>query len=187
MTEITAFFGQLASIKELENPTFTVSVYENDRPGSGRTRYRRLVETEELSPAFLLELQETLSPSAELAVNSLIKSKGNAYHLALIDFQYQELDDYFSQTIADFKKQYPALLYLFRSGRSFHGYQDMVLTESAWRSYLGSLLLLNRPGHREELVDSRWVGHALMQGFAALRLTNNTRSYLQLPALIKIL
>jgi hypothetical protein len=186
LTEITAFFGQLESIKELESPTFTLSVYENDTPGSGRSRSRRVVETAVLTPVFLSELQQHLSSNAELAINSLIISKETRYHLAMIDFQYPELDSYFLQTIAAFKKQYPAPLFLFRSGRSFHGYQDLVLTERAWRSYLGSLLLLNRPGHREELVDSRWVGHSLLQGFAALRLTKNTRAYLQLPALVKI-
>lgn len=185
MTDISAFLGQFASIKELEEPTFTVSIYENDSPGSGRSRYRRLVETTDLTRSFLFGLQETLSPTAELAIKSLIKSKGRVYHLALIDFQYPELDDHFSQMIAAFKEQYSAPLYLFRSGRSFHGYQDLVLTESAWQSYLGALLLLNRPSQREEIVDSRWIGHALLQGFMALRLTKNTRSYLQLPTLVK--
>ena len=54
-----------------------------------------------------------------------------------------------------------------------------------WIKFMGSLLLLNIPG-KIKIVDSRWVGHRLLGGYASLRWSNNTRQYKRFPVLIDV-
>lgn len=98
-------------------------------------------------------------------------------------------------------------LSLYRSGRSFHLYGQVLMTESEWHRYMGRMLLLNVPASRrlrsgnfsdvfdedmkdEEkyepvpaviLVDSRWIGHSLEAGQSYMRLTASSGGYLQMP------
>jgi hypothetical protein len=71
----------------------------------------------------------------------------------------------------------------YRSGRSFHGYGDTLLTGELWVRFMGLLLLANQPS-LEPTVDPRWIGHRLLAGYAALRWTKNTEHYLSAPSSI---
>lgn len=68
----------------------------------------------------------------------------------------------------------------FRSGRSFHGYGKVLVTDREWVSLMGILLLANQKG-LAPTVDPRWVGHRLIAGYSALRWTKNTSHYINLP------
>jgi hypothetical protein len=72
---------------------------------------------------------------------------------------------------------------LVSSGRSFHLYAQALLSPEAWVSFMGRILLLNEP-HGRELVDSRWVGHRLIAGYASLRWTKRGPRYVDEPILI---
>lgn len=71
-------------------------------------------------------------------------------------------------------------LLLFDTGRSFHGYFPELISAEVWPKYLGRLLTLDEPANAP-MIDTRWVGHALVRGFAALRWSHNTTRYLQMP------
>ena len=68
----------------------------------------------------------------------------------------------------------------FKSGRSFHGYGKILVTESEWITLMGMFLLANLKG-LAPTVDPRWVGHRLIAGYSALRWSKNTTSYIHLP------
>jgi hypothetical protein len=74
----------------------------------------------------------------------------------------------------------------FETGRSFHGYFPGLIPEQAWLGYLGRLLLVNSL-EGPQVIDSRWVGHALIRGFTALRWSHNTNRYLAIPHLVTLL
>lgn len=46
------------------------------------------------------------------------------------------------------------------------------------------LLLLANPKNDKQVVDSRWVAHRLIAGYAALRWTSHQNQYLSVPALV---
>ena len=76
-----------------------------------------------------------------------------------------------------------ARLRLYRSGRSFHGYATVLLSRRKWREFMGRLLLLNMP-NSDAIVDSRWIGHRIMAGYASLRWTANSDHYSQIPSVV---
>jgi hypothetical protein len=75
-----------------------------------------------------------------------------------------------------------AELYTFATGRSFHQYCTLLLTEADWRRLFGDMLLV--PRDRTARIDTRWIGHAMRKGYAALRWTANTDRYLHEPTLV---
>lgn len=128
-------------------------------------------------------LSETPS-GQELAIHSDVRlESGERKHLVMVDMSTSSrahldklrvfLGDHFFQQIA-----------WFASGRSFHGYGETLLAEGEWVSFMGLLLLANRP-KLEATVDPRWIGHRLLAGYSALRWTRNTSHYLVAPARIE--
>jgi hypothetical protein len=72
-------------------------------------------------------------------------------------------------------------LRLYRSGRSCHGYGVKMIPDDRFSLWMAGLLLLNMPAPNQPLTDTRWIGHRLNSGFAALRLTKNQPCYLAMP------
>lgn len=116
----------------------------------------------------------------ELAFHSKILATNGVYkHIPMIDMstgstaQLAKLKPFLGEdTFHDFK--------WFKSGRSFHGYGNILLSEKEWVEFMGKLLLANQKG-LAPTVDPRWVGHRLIAGYSALRWTKNTNYYLSLP------
>jgi hypothetical protein len=71
----------------------------------------------------------------------------------------------------------------FASGRSFHGYGNLLLTHEYWVKLMGALLLSNQKGMMPT-VDPRWIGHRLLGGYSALRWTKNTSQYVNFPTIL---
>jgi len=161
--------------------TFYFSLYKNGVPGSGKSSFRSIstVQVHENKTSNLPI--KIISSDYELAFNSLVKIDKRSFHLPLIDFNYHSFDEIFKSALNEIKEKYPGKIYIFYSGRSFHGYHDILLSENHWKQYLGDLLLLNKTYATEEIVDSRWIGHSLKQGFSSLRITYNTKAYLMKP------
>jgi len=136
-----------------------------------------------INEKYLTNLINKLEPGWELALNScVIDEKGETYHIPMIDFSngfdianINYLNEIFDP---DFVKQ----LILFDSGRSYHGYGTTLINEYEFLRFLGKLLLLNSNGYK--IVDARWIGHRLIGGYCALRLSFNNKYYLKLPTLI---
>jgi hypothetical protein len=74
----------------------------------------------------------------------------------------------------------PFHMEFYNSGRSMHAYGICLLTPEEWIKFLGRVLLLNKPGI--DVSDHLWVGHSLVRGYTALRLTANNGKYLQVPS-----
>lgn len=128
------------------------------------------------------ELIENLNEGEELAIHSNIYINKKRKCLPLIDFSFIEFDENTKKSVFKIHEYLNTSIYLFKTGRSYHGYSLKKLSPNAWKSYLGFLLLQNRPGNSFEIVDSRWIGHSLEQNFSALRLSNNSKFYLQYPS-----
>jgi hypothetical protein len=167
---------------------FTYSRYEVAPPGlqaeAPRTCPLR-VRGEQITPDWVIRRFAELGPNEEMAWHSLVECDGVVFHIPMIDFVGRPTDSALcevSRTLGvemDFK----AHLIVFDTERSFHGYFPDLIPERAWPSYLGQLLLLNED-NRLPIIDTRWVGHALRRGFAALRWSNNTNRYLSMPRLV---
>ena len=75
---------------------------------------------------------------------------------------------------------------IFASGQSFHAYGLTFLSKKDWPAYLAWLLLLDGKVAPEQsnLVDQRWIAHSILQEASALRWTNATGKYRQVPQLV---
>lgn len=121
----------------------------------------------------------------ELALNSrVLNARGRAAHIGMIDFVGRPDVSLIQNRVRDFvgAKQ-AARLVLYDSGRSIHGYILELMSPGNWTRFLGRLLLMNVPGE-PVLVDTRWIGHRLIAGYAALRWSANSSHHSEVPALI---
>lgn len=125
---------------------------------------------------------DELSPNQEIALHSKVECDGASFHIPMVDFVGRP-DDALIWEIVHILKVEMCLcghLVIFGTGRSFHGYFTDLIREREWHRYLGLLLLLNR-NDRRPAIDSRWIGHALVRGFTALRWSHNTDRYSSMP------
>lgn len=118
-------------------------------------------------------------------------SSGYTMHIPMVDFtvptdKFNPLTDA-DAALGEIGKKTSvcaASLDFYSSGRSYHAYGRELLTEEEWLNFMASLLLVNRPEH-PELIDTRWVGHRLMQRSGALRFTKTSPKYLAFPKLLE--
>lgn len=129
------------------------------------------------------DLMKSLAPDQELAIHSLIQvATGRTVHIPMLDLMGTFQESYvkpIAQMMHEFKVPEFAV---FNTGRSAHIYGLGLLEQQEVIRFFGRSLLLNLPDE-PAIVDSRWVGHRTMAGYGSLRLTCNTKQYLQLPTL----
>jgi len=63
---------------------------------------------------------------------------------------------------------------LYDSGNSYHVWYHTVVSARAWKEFMHRLLLVN--DQNNSMIDTRWVGNSLRQGYSLLRLTNFVKS-----------
>jgi len=167
---------------------FTYSRYEVAPPGLQEMAPRSdvlRVSASELTLNWVSERFAELGPTEELAWHSLVEYRGSNFHIPMIDFVNQpthcELQRIGNELKAEMKLNNQFFFY--DTGRSFHGYSPTLIPEHAWSKYFGRLLVFNKRDHLP-VIDSRWVGHALLRGFAALRWSHNTSRYQAIPGLV---
>jgi hypothetical protein len=123
-----------------------------------------------------------LGPNEEMAWHSWVESRGVGSHIPMIDFvgrpPHSVLHELGRMLAAEMGLS--GHLVLFETGRSFHGYFPDLIPEHAWPKYLSQLLRLNEH-EGSPIIDTRWVGHALVRGFTALRWSHNTNRYGAMP------
>jgi hypothetical protein len=138
-----------------------------------------------LGEVWLEDQIRLLANDEELAWHSSVRLQGEWRHLPMIDFTGEHpLERLHAATCTTLKPTGSTTHQLFRTGQSFHAYGGTLLIDSAWRQYLGRLLLLTRHGE-PGIVDTRWVGHSLVRGFSALRWSHNTARYRAMPTVVR--
>jgi hypothetical protein len=164
---------------------FTYSRYEVAPPGLQAVAPRSAVfrvPACDVTSDWIADRLAELGPNEEMAWHSLVESRGIGSHIPMIDFIGRppdlvlcELDRTLTGDMG-----LGGHLVVFDTGRSFHGYFPDLIPEDGWPKYIGHLLLLN--GHDgPPVIDTRWVGHALVRGFTALRWSHNTNRYRAIP------
>jgi hypothetical protein len=166
---------------------FSYSRYEVAPPGlqavAPRSEVLR-VPACDVTPNWVADRFAELGPSEEMAWHSWVECRGVGFHIPMIDFMGRPARPVLCQLgrVLEAEMELRSSLAVFDTGRSFHGYFPDLIPEAAWPKYLGELLILNAH-HRPPVVDTRWVGHALVRGFTALRWSNNTDRYRAMPNL----
>jgi hypothetical protein len=169
---------------------FTYSRYQVADPGLQATAPRSAVlrvPASEVTSDWLTQRFAELGPNEELAWHSWVEYNGIASHIPMIDFIGQP-DPSALCTLSQMLVAEMGLtgqFVFFETGRSFHGYFPDLIPEHTLPKYLGQLLLLDG-SDRPPIVDTRWVGHALVRGFTALRWSHNTNRYAAMPSLASL-
>lgn len=156
--------------------------------GQGITLQREIFKV--AKDNFLKSIEENitqLKPNEELAVHSNVYFGNECLCVPLIDFAFNSLNDNTENICKQVQRYFGEPLYLYNSGRSFHGYILTLISRNEWYKFLGFLLLLNSPNDAFHNIDSRWIGHSLEFGFSALRLSCNSKYYIQKPEFVKMI
>lgn len=142
------------------------------------------IPAEKLSGKWLIDMISTLSDNEEFACHSKVLVGGDTWHVPLIDFVVTDIKKIPKDALDLISRTLNSSFFLFSSGTSYHGYFNTIVSKENWLYFIGEILLLNNsPKYQYNIVDSRWVGHALQQGFAALRWSNKTKR--AIPKLVK--
>ena len=146
--------------------TFVVEALEHT-PGATRVTQMTI---EELREGGLDRAVDSLSDEFVLGLGSLcVVADGASAHLPLMDFRMlprlQDVDK-LKMALHTLGQRRGAILH---SGRSYHYYGFELMTRDAWIEFCAKCLLLS------PLTDVRFIGHRILAGSAALRLTRSTR------------
>lgn len=172
-------FAKRSRIGQLE-----LSIYRYEPQSVRDTRTIFLLSVSHAESELQRAMQE-LRSGEELAIHSRVfLDQGVIAHMPLLDFSGGR-ESSCSAAVADVAREFGINHFAtFSSGRSFHFYGFTLLKHDDWVRFMGRSLLLNEP-HRTECVDSRWVGHRLMAGYASLRWTMNSQQYRAIPTLVQ--
>lgn len=124
-----------------------------------------------------------LKNNEELSILSIIKVNNNIFHLPMVDFLSKKRSSKSVDVAYDIAKFWNMRFDIYDSGRSIHAYGTKLLSTPQWINFMGFLLLLNDKSG-EKVVDTRWIGHRLMSGFASLRVTNHSGKHKSAPKYI---
>ena len=133
-------------------------------------------------------IEASAAKGLDVVVSSKVKTQAGLYHMLLVDFALSDIrtvqNDTSWKDIFDRTMDWPWDSFsLYGSGRSFHGYGPDLVSEEVWRQFNAKLLTL--PGCDGEVVpDFRWIGHQLLRGRSALRLSAVDMHYLHEPKLV---
>ena len=161
--------------------------YEPDSLIDERVSFR--ISGAEVTEAWLESVILGLETGQELALSSTVRHihSKRTLHFPMIDFSIppSESKTIYDRLVKYLSKEVLMNMYVYNSGRSLHAYSATLLTKPKWIDFMGRLLLVNPQGRCFEVVDTRWVGHRLMGGFASLRWSNSSGLYLSYPQKIK--
>ena len=142
------------------------------------------ISARELTPKKLEELCSSTPEGKELALNSRVQLADKIImHIPMIDLATRATG-IISRVLEVLPSNLSGAMIWFESGRSYHGYGTVLISQDEWVKLMGRFLLVNQP-QVPPVVDPRWIGHRLISGYASLRWTKNTGHYLQKPELAK--
>jgi hypothetical protein len=152
-------------IEKRKRADFEASLRRRLRHG-GKTVRTRTLRREDVSAVALARLATHRGGRTALAVSSrVVLTAGTDGHLPLLDFQCRPTALHLRHVVDAMRMILPGGCVILNSGRSFHCYGFSVVTANEWRQFVGRCLLL------DPLVDVRYVGHCLIDGEAALRIS----------------
>lgn len=178
---------QLRSELFLGSPSLVVEFSRYVYRTYGLTESRDVfhVPSEEITDSWFSERVADLNPDQEMAVHSRIMLADRVFHIPMIDFVNAVKMDEIQRRMRHINKWIGKEIWIYKSGRSLHGYYFTLVDETVWKKFLGKLLLCNSRGEfPNEIIDSRWIGHSLDHGFSALRWSQNTERHQSPPILL---
>lgn len=133
-----------------------------------------------LGGEFWKQLFESLGDFV-LAASSKVKLKdGSVAHIPMVDFKCAPTHQNVELATDAFAKIGQTDGVLLNSGNSFHYYGQTLMNEKEWREFLGHCLLLS------DFIDTRYVGHALINNDCRLRLSTTPLNPF-IPTVVKVL
>ncbi len=136
----------------------------------------------EVTSENLVRLLADLPPEAALALSSKVNLVGEqTLHIPLVDFQCTKTVENLSYLTLAMRRLDTAGGFILASENSYHFYGRSLLSQSNWLKFSAMCLLL------EPLVDIRYIGHCLLDGFSALRISMHRLSQREVPTVVAIL
>jgi hypothetical protein len=133
-----------------------------------------------LKQGFWARLFAELQDDDVLAISSRVKlNNGKVFHIPMMDFKCAPTSANVDIAKDGFRKIGQDHGVLLNSGKSFHFYGKTLMSEKLWRAFLGHSLLLS------DLVDARYVGHALINNECRLRIST-TRLNPFIPTVVDV-
>ncbi|HEY4523317.1 MAG TPA: hypothetical protein VJK04_00380 [Candidatus Paceibacterota bacterium] len=128
----------------------------------------------------LEEIIELLLPGQALQVFSLTHTGQikRRVHIPMIDFEIEPFEEnlgFALNSVKALRQAYGALLV---SGGSYHYYGYKLMTQMEWEAFMYRALLL------DDVVDRRWIGHRLLDGFSNLRISPKQGKYDYIPYVV---
>lgn len=139
------------------------------------------VPATDLTSSTVERLIEELAADQDLSFHSRVVGRGRGLnHIPMIDFHGAFTPEKAAVIDQVMPVELSSELLIFQTGKSYHGYVPLLISEAEWQVFCGSLLLMNIPNH-DAVTDVRWIGHRLRAGYAALRWSCNSNGYSILP------
>ena len=101
---------------------------------------------------------------ANRAIGNHVYVEG-AMHIPMLDLEVEAKPENMQFAIDSIKALGQKHGVILMSGASYHYWGFELLTTDEWRAFMHTSLLL------DDVVDRRWVGHRLLDGFSNLRLS----------------
>lgn len=140
-----------------------------------------LLERDRITLEQLKKMLNGLVINRSLAVASCVKlfSASETFHLPMMDFRCEVLPENLA-TVINFLRLIKKRGVVLDSGRSYHYYGLKPISEKDWLKFLGQCLLF------KGYASARFIGHRLIDGYAALRISKDTNSG-QVPKVVAVL
>ena len=147
-------------------PTILRETLRHDKSGERAFELRR----DDLSDRALAEQINWLGPDEALAVSSKVRLDSGRYaHIPMIDCACSRSAENAEVMMAFFASTGQEDGVLLDSGASYHYYGFRLLDEESWREFLGKCVLF------EPMIDGRYIGHRLIDGYCRLRINHVTK------------
>ena len=180
----------LKCLKDAIPPSYFLefSKYEyQPETNTDQSREVFLARFSEVDEEFLNLHTTSLKPEYEFALQSRIydSDKNLVGHLPLVDFLVNNISEVMEMSTSS-EGQLGKTLWIYKTGRSFHGYFPAILKENEWLKFMASLILWNKPTFGFHITDPRWCAHGIKNGYSALRWSNNSSRHKSYPELFSI-
>ncbi len=121
------------------------------------------MEREDFSEEAMYCLISKIDPRFCLCLDSKVETAKGQYHIPMADFR-RHVSLKLIREIFE-RLEIPGII--FKSGRSYHFWGIRIVSETDFRVFLGKMLITT------PLVDERYIGHRMVDGYYSLRISCN--------------
>ncbi len=164
------------TVKSTDDPTTFIAqaaVHDN------KADEEEAVPRAALGSEFWTQLFESLGDFVLAASSRVMLKDGSVAHIPMIDFKCAPTQQNVDMAKEAFAKIGQTDGVLLNSGNSFHYYGQTLMNKNEWLQFLGHCLLLS------DFIDTRYVGHALINGECRLRLSTTPLNPF-IPTVVKV-